>query len=182
MCWCIALHTNDFFTNGLSLVRSKSGTYVLFIFIGNIGIKPFTNLIIRKLGYRGALLSSFGMVFITSIALAFIQTNTLPIWIMFLALISGVGRSLALTAYNGLCFSEIDPHDRNSANTLNAVVSTLAQGMGISLITVVVNLLQNFFSITNAYELGFIFLGLLMLFPLIEVLFLPKNIGHATIN
>lgn len=160
----------------------KAGTYVLFIFIGNIGIKPFTNLIIRKLGYRGALLSSFGMVFITSIALAFIQTNTLPVWIMFLALISGVGRSLALTAYNGLCFSEIDPHDRNSANTLNAVVSTLAQGMGISLITVVVNLLQNFFSIINAYELGFIFLGLLMLFPLIEVLFLPKNIGHATIN
>jgi len=42
--------------------------------------------------------------------------------------------------------------------------------------------LQNFFSITIAYELGFIFLGLLMLFPVIEVLFLPKNIGHATIN
>lgn len=160
----------------------KAGTYVLFIFIGNIGIKPFTNAIIRKLGYRGALLSSFGMVFITSIALSFIQPNTFPIWIMFLALISGVGRSLALTAYNGLSFSEIDPQDRNSANTLNAVVSTLAQGMGISLITAVVNLLQNFFSITTAYELGFIFLGLLMIFPVIEVLFLPKNIGHATID
>ncbi|BAH07158.1 hypothetical protein CKR_2107 [Clostridium kluyveri NBRC 12016] len=160
----------------------KAGSYVLFIFIGNIGIKPFTNPIIRKLGYRGALLSSFGMVFITSIALAFIETTTLPIWIMFLALVSGVGRSLALTAYNGLSFSEIDPQDRNSANTLNAVVSTLAQGMGISLITVVVNLFQFFFLINTAYELGFIFLGLLMLFPVIEVLFLPKNIGHATIS
>ena len=160
----------------------KAGSYVLFIFVGNIGIKPFTNPIIRKLGYRGALLSSFGMVFITSIALGFIQINTLPIWIMFLALVSGVGRSLALTAYSGLSFSEIAPQDRNSANTLNAVVSTLAQGMGISLITVVVNLLQVFFSPTTAYELGFIFIGLLMLFPVIEVLFLPKNIGHATIS
>ncbi|EHI97284.1 major facilitator superfamily MFS_1 [Clostridium sp. DL-VIII] len=160
----------------------KAGSYVLFIFLGNIGIKPFTNPIIRKLGYRGALLSSFGMVFVTSIALAFIQINTLPIWIMFLALISGVGRSLALTAYSGLSFSEIAPQDRNSANTLNAVVSTLAQGMGISLITVVVNLLQIFFSTTTAYDLGFIFLGLLMIFPVIEVLFLPKNIGHATIS
>ena len=160
----------------------KSGSYVLFIFVGNIGIKPFTNQIIRKLGYRGALLSSFGMVFITSIALGFIQINTLPIWIMFLALVSGIGRSLALTAYSGLSFSEIAPKDRNSANTLNAVVSTLAQGMGISLITVVVNLLQVFFSPTTAYELGFIFIGLLMLFPVIEVLFLPKNIGHATIS
>ncbi len=160
----------------------KAGSYVLFIFVGNIGIKPFTNQIIRKLGYRGALLSSFGMVFITSIALGFIQINTLPIWIMFLALVSGIGRSLALTAYSGLSFSEIAPKDRNSANTLNAVVSTLAQGMGISLITVIVNLLQIFFSITIAYKLGFVFLGLLMLFPVIEVLFLPKNIGHATIS
>nr|WP_315071589.1 MFS transporter [uncultured Clostridium sp.] len=160
----------------------KAGSYVLFIFLGNIGIKPFTNPIIRKLGYRGALLSSFGMVFVTSIALAFIQINTLPIWIMLLTLISGVGRSLALTAYSGLSFSEIAPQDRNSANTLNAVVSTLAQGMGISLITVVVNLLQIFFSTTTAYELGFIFLGLLMIFPVIEVMFLPKNIGHATIS
>jgi EmrB/QacA subfamily drug resistance transporter len=160
----------------------KSSSYVLFIFVGNIGIKPFTNPIIRKLGYRGSLLSSFGMVFITSIVLAFIQIDTFPILIMLLALISGVGRSLALTAYSGLSFSEIAPKDRNSANTLNAVVSTLAQGMGISLITVIVNLLQIFFSITLAYKLGFAFLGLLMLFPAIEVLFLPKNIGHATIN
>lgn len=155
---------------------------MLFIFMVNIGIKPFTNPIIRKLGYRGSLLWSFGMVFITSIALAFIQINTLPIWIMFLALVSGVGRSLALTAYSGLSFCEISPQDRNSANTLNAVVSTLAQGMGISLVTVIVNLLQIFFSITSAYKLGFVFLGLMVLLPAIEVLFLPKNIGHATIS
>lgn len=160
----------------------KAGSYVIFIFIGNIGIKPFTNWIIRRLGYRGALLSAFAMVFLTSIALAFIQITTLPMWIMFLALVSGMGRSLALTAYNGLSFSEIEPMDRNSANTLNAVISTLAQGMGIALITVVVNLLGIFLSIAAAYKLGFIFLGLLMIYPVVEVLFLPKNIGHATIN
>ncbi|WP_407311818.1 MFS transporter [Desulfosporosinus sp. SB140] len=160
----------------------KAGSFVIFIFIGNIGIKPFTNTIISKLGYRGALLSSFGLVFISSIALAFIKINTWPVWIMFLALVSGIGRSLALTAYSGLSFSEIDPQYRNSANTLNAVVSTLAQGMGISLITVIVSLLQIFFSITTAYELGFAFLGLLMIFPAIEVLSLPENIGQATIS
>lgn len=160
----------------------KAGGYVLFIFIGNISIKPFTNAIIRKLGYRNALLSSFGMVFVTSVALAFIRANTFPAYIMFLALVSGAGRSLALTNYNGLSFSEIAPQDRNSANTLNAVVMTLAQGLGISLITVVVDILQIYFPANTAYELGFIFLGLLMVFPVIEVLHLPKNIGHATIN
>jgi EmrB/QacA subfamily drug resistance transporter len=160
----------------------KAGSFVLFIFVGNIGIKPFTNSIIRKLGYRGALFSAYGMVFATSITLAFIQTNTLPILIILLAFISGIGRSLALTAYNGLSFSEIPPEDRNSANTLNAVLQTLAQGMGISLITVVVNVLQIFVSISVAYELGFIFLGLLIIFPVIETIFLPKNIGQSTIG
>jgi predicted MFS family arabinose efflux permease len=120
------------------------------------------------------------MVFITSVALAFIHANTFPVYIMFLALISGAGRSLALTNYSGLSFSEIAPQDRNSANTLNVVVMTLAQGLGISLITVVVDLLQIHFPMTTAYELGFIFLALLMIFPVIEVLLLPKNIGHAT--
>ncbi len=160
----------------------KAGSYVLFIFVGNIGIKPFTNSIIRKLGYRGALFSAYGMVFVTSIALAFIQPNTVPVLIILLAFISGVGRSLALTAYNGLSFSEIPPEDRNSANTLNSVLQTLAQGLGISLITVVVSVLQFFTSVTTAYELGFIFLGLLMIFPVIETLFLPKDIGQATIG
>ena len=154
----------------------------MFIFIGNIGIKPFANQIIRKLRYRSSLLASFAVVFISSIALAFIQSDTVPVIIMFLSFSAGVGRSLALTAYNGLCFSEISPQDRNSANTLNSVTSTLAQGLGISLITVVVNLLQISFSITTAYKLGFVFLGLLMIFPVIEVLFLPKDIGKATIS
>lgn len=160
----------------------KAGSYVVFIFIGNIGIKPFTNIIIQKLGYKGSLLLSLALVFISSIALAFIKINTLPILIMLLALVSGIGRSLALTSYSGLTFAEIEPQDRNSANTLNAVISTLAQGMGISLITVVVNLLQTFLQIDTAYKLGFAFLGIIIIFPAIEVMFLPKNIANTTIN
>ncbi|WP_231037526.1 MFS transporter [Pectinatus frisingensis] len=159
----------------------KAGSYVLFIFIGNIGIKPFTNFIIRHLGYRSALLLSFGMIFITSIALAFITPDTFAMYIMLLALISGAGRSLALTCYNGLSFSEIKSKYRNSANTLNAVIQTLAQGLGISLITVVVDLLQLYFSTAVSYKLGFIFLGVLILFPIIEVMVLPKNIGQTTL-
>lgn len=160
----------------------KAGSYVLFIFIGNIGIKPFTNKIIRNLRYRGSLLISFATVFLSSVSFAFVNPHTTPVYIMLLALFSGMGRSLALTSYNGLCFSEIDPKNRNSANTLNSVTSILAQGLGISLITVVVGLLQTSFNTSDSYELGFVFLGLLMIIPALEVLFLPKNIGDSTIS
>jgi len=35
---------------------------------------------------------------------------------------------------------------------------------------------------TISYELGFVFLGLLMIFPISEVLGISKNIGYATIG
>lgn len=159
----------------------KAGSYVLFIFIGNIGIKPFTNCIIRTIGYRGSLLSSFAVVFLSSIAVAFIHPDTFPVIILSLALICGMGRSLALTAYNGLCFSEVAPKNRNSANTINAVTSTLAQGLGVSLITVVVDLWQISLPAAAAYAYGFVVLGLLMIVPAIEVMFLPKNAGSNTL-
>lgn len=155
----------------------KAGTYVLFIFVGNIGMKLFTTFLIQSLGVRNALLSAFVMVFASSVALAFITPETLGIYLMVLAVISGAGRSLALTAYSALSFSEIAPKDRNSANTLNAVVVALAQGIGIAIITVVVNMLQLVVTPITSYELGFIFLALLMIFPMVNVFTTPKDIG-----
>lgn len=81
---------------------ARAGWYVLFIFVGNIGIKPFTNPIIRKMGFRGALVASFSMLALSSFALALVRPTSPAVWIMLLALISGVGRSLAFTSYNGL--------------------------------------------------------------------------------
>ncbi|VDG30857.1 MFS transporter [Lactobacillus kunkeei] [Lactiplantibacillus mudanjiangensis] len=160
----------------------KAGGFVLFIFVGNIGIKPFTTIIIQKLSYRGALLAAFLMVLVSGVALAFIRENTAAPIIALLAMVAGMGRSLALTAYNGLSFAEIAPQDRNSANTLSAVVQTMAQGLGVSLITVVVHVISMYTALATAYEYGFAILGLLMLFPILEVWGLPKTLGNATLS
>jgi Na+/melibiose symporter-like transporter len=156
---------------------ARAGWYIMFIFIGNIGIKPFTNAIIRQFKFRGSLLGSFAILALSSFGLAFIMPKTPAIWIMFLALISGASRSMAFTAYMGLQFTEIAPADRNSANTLGAVTGSMAQGLGISLITVLVHLFSMLGSPQSAYEGGFIVLGLFAIIPLLEVLTLPKNAG-----
>lgn len=158
-----------------------AGSYVLFIFLGNIGIKPFTTPIIRTLKYKGALFASFTLVLCSSIAMAFIAPTTYSFIIMAFAFISGVGRSLALTAFNGLNLSEIEPQDRNSANTLNAIVQTLAQGMGIAFISLMLHLLATMFDVDIAYSISFIILGVIMLFPIWEVLKVPNDIGSKTI-
>lgn len=158
-----------------------AGSYVIFIFLGNIAIKPFTTVIIKTFTYKGALLLSFITVFLSSIAFFFIDVNTVKIIIMLLAFVAGVGRSLGLTAFNGLILSEIDSKDRNSANTLNSVTSSLVQGLGISIVSLFISLMSSFVSVGDAYSLSFVLLGLLMIYPIIEVSRVSKKIGSQTI-
>ena len=161
---------------------ARAGWYVIFIFIGNIGIKPFTNPIIRRLGFRGALIASFLMLILSSFGLALVRPHTTAIAIMFLALVSGVGRSLAFTSYNGLQFTDVAPIHRNGANTLTAVTQSLGQGLGISLITVIIHIFRHGMTLQGAYAWGFVVLGIFAIVPMIEVMLLPKNAGEAAIN
>jgi len=170
-----------FLQNAFHWSAIKAGSYVIFIFLGNIGIKPFTTAIIRKLNYKGALQVSFITIILSSLVLA-LMTPRLGVWIMLLAFLSGVGRSLALTSFNGLNFSEVDPKERNSANTLNAVIQTLAQGIGISAISVALHFLNLSFSLDASYRIGFIILGIVILYPIIEISRIPKNLGMNTVN
>ncbi|WP_340137531.1 MFS transporter [Apilactobacillus bombintestini] len=155
-----------------------AGYYVIFVFIGNVGIKPFTNAIIRRIKYKASLIVALFTVAISTGALAWVRPTTAGFIIAGLAFISGCGRSLALTCYNAVTFSEIPMDERNSANTLSSVLQTMAQGLGVSLITVVVSSLGSFVNMSTAYEYGFIFLGILMLYPIVEVWIQPKNFGY----
>lgn len=159
----------------------KAGTYILFIFLGNIGIKPFTTFIIEHLRYKKSFLLAFSWILLSALCFALITPSTPGILIIILAVFSGMGRSLSLTAYNGLCFSELRKEERNDANTLTAVTSNLATGLGISLITVINAVSSHIAGIEKGYEISFLFLGILMIYPVIETLILPENIGANTL-
>jgi MFS family permease len=156
---------------------AKAGTYVLFIFVGNIGIKPFTTPIIQKLSYRGAIVLALSLAFIATIGLAFVDKTTPAFIIMFAALVSGVGRSLALTAYNGLSFADLSRTQKNSANTLSAVAQNLSQALGIGFAAAGLAGFGILFGTASAFRWTFLLLGLISLYPLFEILTLPKEAG-----
>lgn len=158
----------------------KAGSYVLFIFLGNVCIKPLTTPLIQHFGYKANLLVAFLLIFASATGLAFVTLQT-PAWIiMGLAVVSGGMRSLSLTSYNALSFADIPYQQRNDANTLNVVMQNLAQGLGVSLVSIVIALASTALGITAAYRLCFVFLGLLVLYPILETLTLPHDIGAAT--
>lgn len=160
----------------------KAGMYILFIFLGNIGIKPFTTFIIEHIRYKKTFYLAFFWILISSLGFALTTPSTPGIILIILAVFSGMGRSLSLTAYNGLCFSELRHEERNDANTLTAVTSNLATGLGISLITVVNAVSAHIAGMGKGYEISFLFLGILMICPIIETSTLPDNIGENTLK
>ncbi|GAP03313.1 major facilitator superfamily MFS_1 [Fructobacillus pseudoficulneus] len=159
-----------------------AGTYVIFIFVGNIAIKPFTTAIIQRLGYKYALTVALSLATVATLLMAAFQMGTAKPWIAFVAFVSGVGRSLALTAYNSLSFSELSKEQKNSANTMTSVLQMLFQALGVGLVATIVAILGQTFQTAMAYRLTFLIIGLASLYPLIEVLTLPKDAGAQTLK
>ncbi|CAK8054336.1 MFS transporter [Eupransor demetentiae] len=159
-----------------------AGTYVIFIFLGNLAIKPFTTPIIERTGYRLAIVIGLVLATSSTVAFAFMTPETMKWWIATVAFVSGVGRSLCLTSYNTLSFADLDREEKNSANTFQSVVQMLAQGLGVGVAAMIVAILQQYFSTAAAYKGTFILLALISIYPLAEILTLPKDAGAQTLH
>ncbi|MCK8617505.1 MFS transporter [Fructobacillus sp. M158] len=159
----------------------ESGTYVIFIFLGNLAIKPFTTPIIRRMGYKYALMLALGLATMATFLMAAFNQETVKMWIATVAFLSGVGRSLALTAYNSLAFAELSKEEKNAANTLQSVMQMLSQAFGVGFVATLVALFSQIFAISLAYQVTLFLVGLLSLYPLLEVLTLPENVGEKTL-
>lgn len=166
-----------FFQNAFHWSAIKTGSFVLFIFVGNIAIKPFANNIIQKLGFKNTIIVSLFLIFITTIMIGTLTSQINQFYIIAILTLSGVGRSLALTAYNGMSLVEIPYDERNSANTLAAVSQNLSQGIGISLVTISYSVLNQYLTDLNAYRLTYILLGIFIIVPIIEAMIQPRSIG-----
>ncbi|WP_390623880.1 MFS transporter [Fodinicola feengrottensis] len=84
----------------------KSGAIVLFVFVGNIGIKPATTYLLNRFGFRTLLLASTVGLTATVIACCFLTADTPVALIALVALLSGVARSVGLTGYSTMAFSD----------------------------------------------------------------------------
>ncbi|MGQ2284473.1 MFS transporter [Leuconostoc pseudomesenteroides] len=166
-----------FFQNAFHWSAIKTGSFVLFIFVGNIAIKPFANSIIQKLGFKKSIIVSLLLIFITTFMIGMLTGQINQFYIIAILTLSGVGRSLALTAYNGMSLVEIPFDERNSANTLAAVSQNLSQGIGISLVTICFSVLNQYQSVLNAYRLTYFLLGIIIIVPIAEIIVQSQSIG-----
>ncbi|WP_198545909.1 MFS transporter [Actinacidiphila yeochonensis] len=169
---------------GWSAVRS--GSLVLFVFVGNIGIKPATGWLFGRFGYRSLLAVSGVALAGTMAACAFLTAGT-PLWLIaVIAVASGAARSLGLTGYSTLAFADVPADRMRDANTLNATVFQTAAGLSVAAAGVALRLggplthgLFGHTSLALSYGTAFLLLALGALGAAAGALRLPAGAGDA---
>ena len=118
----------------------KSGVIVMFVFVGNIGIKPATAYLINHFGFRTVLLAAC-LTLAASVAAAGLFTGQTPIIVIIvIAAISGTARSVCGTSYNTLNYVDVPEAQMPHANSLAATSQQLSLGLGVAAATVALRL------------------------------------------
>jgi EmrB/QacA subfamily drug resistance transporter len=118
----------------------RSGAVVLFVFAGNIGIKPATTWILNTFGFRTTLVWSTVGLGLATASFALVTSGTPEAVIATIALCQGVFRSIGLTAYSTIALSDIPPANMREANALNATTGQLSAGLGVVVATLALKL------------------------------------------
>ncbi|HEY1702319.1 MAG TPA: MFS transporter [Trebonia sp.] len=173
------------FQNAFGWSAVRSGAIVLWVFAGNIGIKPATTYIMNRWGFRSVLLTACLTLAASIAALAFITRQTPVALIIVIAVISGATRSVGMTAFNTLYFCDVPEQQMKHANTLSATVGQLAAGFGVAFVAVALRLgapvarAAGHGGAQGAYTVAFLLVALLPLGALAGVTRLHPDAGSA---
>ncbi len=111
----------------------KSGAVILFLFAGNIAIKPATTPLLRRFGFRSVLIVGTAGASATMLGCALLHASTPLAVVVLVAILNGIARSLSLTCYATIAFADTTDAQIRDANTLQATAQQLSVGLGPSL-------------------------------------------------
>ncbi|HEX2792055.1 MAG TPA: MFS transporter [Steroidobacteraceae bacterium] len=147
---------------GLSALAS--GMLVLVYFVGNMGIKPLTTPILRRVGFRTVLVVNGVLAGLAIMACALLTPQTPRALVVVVLLLAGMTRSMQFTGFNSLAFADISAEQRSSAATLSSVLEQVAAVLGVASGAIVLNLCQRFWAESavspGAFRIAFMLAGI----------------------
>ena len=155
-----------------------SGALVLFVFVGNLAIKPATTSLLRRFGFPAVIVAASAAAALSMALMALLSSST-PLWVVIVLLTaSGVARSTGFTAYNTIAFADVERVEMTDANTLASTLQQLAAGFGVAVGAVALRLGDSFGSVSGAFGFAFAVLALLTALATVEGLLLSKSAGE----
>lgn len=177
------------FQIGYGMDALHSGLFVLAVFAGNISMKPFTSLVMKRFGFRRVLVWNGIFNTIALMTCALIGPDMPAGAIALVLFVGGLSRSMQFTALNTLAFAEMPKTEMSAANSLFSTTSQLALGMGIALGAIGIRIgewmtpLLGVAHLPGAeYRLAFLFVGLVSLIGMLDLFRLDSSAGQAVSN
>jgi EmrB/QacA subfamily drug resistance transporter len=164
----------------------KSGALLLFLFVGNIAIKPATTPLLRRFGFRPVLIAATAGTAATMVGCSLLHAATPLAVIAVVGIFNGFGRSTSLTCYSTIAFSDTTEDQIRDANTLQATAQQLSVGLGPSLGAIALraggplgHLLPGAADVRSAYSAAFLLLALLALSATVAALRMAADAGAS---
>jgi EmrB/QacA subfamily drug resistance transporter len=120
------------FQLGFGLSPSDAGLLVLAVFAGNLGMKPATNFVLRRFGFRNTLIWNGWLGIATVFACGFLTASTPVTVVVAVLFLNGLTRSMEFTTINSLSFADLDPARMSGANTLFSMLQQMGNAMAVA--------------------------------------------------
>jgi Na+/melibiose symporter-like transporter len=109
-----------------------SGLLLLAVFAGNLGMKPATNAVLGRFGFRRTLIWNGVLAVVTVFACGSLSAATPAAVITAVLFLNGLSRSMEFTTINALSFSDLDQARMSGANTLFSMLQQIGNAPGIA--------------------------------------------------
>ena len=113
----------------------KSGAVVLFVFAGNLGIKPATTFLYARYGFRPILIVTSAGIAVTTLACGLLSEQTPLAAVIAVTVVHGVVRSVAMTGNSVLSLSDVPPSEMRPVNALISTASQVSMGIAVVVAT-----------------------------------------------
>jgi EmrB/QacA subfamily drug resistance transporter len=120
------------FQVGFGLSALDSGLLVLAVFAGNLGMKPATNFVLGRFGFRRTLIWNGWFGIATVLACGLITASTPVAVTVAVLFLNGLTRSMEFTTVNALSFCDLDQARMSGANTLFSMLQQTGNAMGVA--------------------------------------------------
>ncbi len=171
------------FQLGFGLDPVTSGTLVLGIFVGNLGMKPATTWLIRNISFRRIMLVNASIAVVTILCCALLTAQTPHALIFALLIISGMARSMQFTTLSTLAFSDVPKPVMGSANTLFSMQQQAATACGVAIAGALLRLTshghEGGVQAVVDFQIAFVVIAMLAVVAMADFFKVPANAGEG---
>jgi EmrB/QacA subfamily drug resistance transporter len=188
----IAISTAPFllplmFQIGFGYGAVQAGTLLLWLFAGNLAMKPGTTRIMNRFGFRNILVANGLLVAAGFVAVAQLSAAT-PHWLVCaLLFFTGMTRSMQFTALNTIGFADVPPTQVRDAATLFSVLQQMNGGLGIAIGALALSIAEQIrgsvsgFAVAGDFRLAFWLISGLALLAVVDSLSLSADAGDQVL-